>query len=316
MASEDKLVAQAVVGIAAGIYFFWDGFRKLKLKKTVEAIATSKVRSVAMGTVELAGIARPAAQVLDPIFQQPCVLYRVVVKEHRKSGKNSKWVTIYQSDSFAHPFWLEDDTGKIMVFPHACDPHLKEDVNEEAGGLFAGLSNSSEPVQSFARSLNRGMARLKVEANIVREHEPVYVLGYAAPSRDPYTFREKVAQKTGIDLTQIARLLKSNSEKMKALDKNGDGSVDAQEWTEGLDRFRKEVEAAEAKPEPEPPTPERELIRVLIRKSPEGLLVISDGSEDELVSSLGTWAALEVFGGALLSLGCAAYLLHYFGYLA
>src|SRR5688500_10137500 len=103
--NDGRDVFMAAFGAGWGVWQFFHGFRKLKLKRTIEGLATSKVRSMAMGTVELSGVARCASQILDPIYQQLCALYKVVVQEYRRSGKSGSWHTIYERDSCAQPFF-------------------------------------------------------------------------------------------------------------------------------------------------------------------------------------------------------------------
>jgi hypothetical protein len=45
----------AVIAVAAGVYLFYRGFRKLQRKRLILNIPTSKVRSASMGLVEVNG---------------------------------------------------------------------------------------------------------------------------------------------------------------------------------------------------------------------------------------------------------------------
>ncbi|MEK7388786.1 MAG: GIDE domain-containing protein [Elusimicrobiota bacterium] len=292
----------AVFGAATGLWFFAQGFRRLKLKKLVEGTATSKVRSVAMGTVELFGSAREAASLPDPIFAKPCVYYRVLVEERRGSGKNARWETMFKQDSADQPFWLQDETGRILVLPSGAELYIEQDINQTLGGLPIFSRGAQDPVEEFARKAAGGWGTRRVQAWIIRPDEPVYVLGWACAASDPMTLREKAGRRMRELFLESVRRLKAEPARMKQLDLNGDGNVDAQEWDRGLEQCRRELEKDTSH------SPETSKATDIIRKSPEGLLVLSDKPESKLVSHL-LWAAfLKVAGGPILALACLAYL--------
>jgi hypothetical protein len=303
----------AVLGLGLGLYFFWKGFRELKLKKLIDGIATSKVRSLAMGTVELFGRTESFQDLVDPVYELACVYYEVEAKEQRGSGKNSSWVTIYRNRS-PFPFYLADETGRIPVLPAGAKLYMDRDLDFTTNAVdrfFA--ASAADPVQRFVSRLSCASgATVRIEATILREQEPLYVLGYAAPSLTPLTLGERIsgaARQAAASLLELARQLKADPARMKALDKNKDGTVDAQEWDEGLKAYRAEMDQ-KAQVEALAPLPPEEIV---VRKSPEGLLILSDKSEKDIVKSLGRRAFLEILGGPALVLWCAAYLGRHLG---
>lgn len=305
MSDDGEALLVGLIFAAAGLACVAAGFKRLRLKKLVEGLATSKVRSMAVGVVELAGAAEPVGELLDPIFGRPCALYHVLVEEHRRSGKRSRWVKIHERNSYAAPFRLRDETGGVLVLPHGVEPYLREDVSHQTGMLF---SSAPEPVTRYLDAVGGGGfgRSRRLTACIVRPGERVYVLGYAAPAEDPLTLREKLLEKTAAPLQAAARRLKCSPERMKALDTDGDGRVDEREWDAGLQAFYRELHrsgggAAAGAAAGDPP--------LLVRRSPEGLLVISDRSEEDLVAHLGWKCFLQVLGGAAATIGASAYLL-------
>ncbi|MDD5086676.1 MAG: hypothetical protein PHV16_02895, partial [Candidatus Nanoarchaeia archaeon] len=60
---------------AAGVFLFWEGIKTLKHKRLIENIPTSKIRSLAMGLVEIYGEVVPAyKEVLkSPFSNKDCV---------------------------------------------------------------------------------------------------------------------------------------------------------------------------------------------------------------------------------------------------
>jgi len=236
------------------------------------------------------------------------VFYAVKVQEERGSGKNSRWVTIYEEDSSQHPFWLLDDTGRVPVLPLGAEVYLQSDLDLQTGLLSWPWKGQEDAVTRFLDGLpGRTRKTLRLSAQIVREGEPVYVLGFASPLEEPQGLGQSVARRLQLSLRELARRLRADPERLRALDKNKDEAIDAQEWEEGLRRLKEELEREAS--EGQNPNP------ALIRRSPEGLLVIADKPERELLAALGRYAAWKVLGGPALALASAAYLAGRFGLL-
>src|ERR1039458_4848350 len=106
------MVGAACIGI--GLYGFFWGLRCYQRKRLLQNTPMSKVDAVALGMAELCGRAAPHESMTSPIEQLPCVYWRYKVEEWRQAGKSSSWVTIDSAESHV-PFYLEDETGKILV---------------------------------------------------------------------------------------------------------------------------------------------------------------------------------------------------------
>ncbi|MAG73539.1 hypothetical protein CL620_04435 [archaeon] len=125
--AEGEIIIYAVIGFGAGLYFFFKGFSLWRRKKLIENIPTSKVRSIAMGLVEVFGKAVKGTKLLEsPFSLAKCVYYSYLVEEYRKQGKHSRWVTI-RKDQSGIPFYLKDDTGKVLVDPIGADVDIPSD---------------------------------------------------------------------------------------------------------------------------------------------------------------------------------------------
>lgn len=112
-------VRMAILGavcFGGGLFAFFWGLRCYQRKRLLQNTPTSKVEAVALGLAELCGRAVPHESIASPIAQVPCVYWRYKVEEWRSSGKSSSWVTIDSGEKRV-PFYLQDDTGKIMVIP-------------------------------------------------------------------------------------------------------------------------------------------------------------------------------------------------------
>ncbi|MBW2968259.1 hypothetical protein KY362_07270, partial [Candidatus Woesearchaeota archaeon] len=78
MADSDNLFLYLVIGFGFGIYLFIKGFSWFRLKRMVENIPTSKIRSLAMGLVEIYGsVVLFEDKVLkSPFTGKDCVYYK------------------------------------------------------------------------------------------------------------------------------------------------------------------------------------------------------------------------------------------------
>ena len=127
MSNKNGDIFAAFVGLIAGAGMFYAGFRARQRYKIIERTPTSKVRSMAVGLVEVSGKVE-SAEILyqSPFAQAECVYYSYKVEERRRSGKSHKWVTIEQGETDS-PFYLRDETGRVLVDPRGADCSLDTD---------------------------------------------------------------------------------------------------------------------------------------------------------------------------------------------
>ena len=90
--SDSRPIVWCVIGLVAGIYIFFQGFRLLQRRQLLLNTPVSKIRSASLGMVELSGLAIGPYTVVAPITERPCYYYRSVVWEWKRSGKSSQWV--------------------------------------------------------------------------------------------------------------------------------------------------------------------------------------------------------------------------------
>ncbi|MBU0530194.1 MAG: GIDE domain-containing protein [Candidatus Aenigmatarchaeota archaeon] len=123
-----RLLAYAFVGLFIGISMFVGGLLLFKRKRLIENIPTSKVRSIAMGLVEIFGKVMPTEGVLlkSPFSNKDCLYYKYQIQEYRSSGKSGRWVTI-KHDEKRLRFYLKDDTGKVLVDSEGAKVDIKRD---------------------------------------------------------------------------------------------------------------------------------------------------------------------------------------------
>ncbi|MBI5389437.1 hypothetical protein HZB01_03595 [Candidatus Woesearchaeota archaeon] len=129
ISASGKVFIYSAVGFFTGLYLFYKGFTWLQQKKMIENTPTSKVRSIAMGRVEVYGAAVPdKGKVLQsPLSRKNCVYYRCIIEEYRHAGKSSRWVTL-KDENDGIPFFLQDETGKVLVDPIGADIEIPKDA--------------------------------------------------------------------------------------------------------------------------------------------------------------------------------------------
>ena len=139
------LVIYLILGIIFGIFLFGFSFVLRHRKNLIENIPTSKVRSLAMGLVEVEGKAASYRLVWDtPFSLKHAVYYKFEVRE--KHGK--EWKTILERET-TDCFYVEDDTGKVLVNPVGADFELDTD-HKYSMNIFGG-----ENEKAFKEGLTR-----------------------------------------------------------------------------------------------------------------------------------------------------------------
>ncbi len=145
-----EIVIPVVVFISGGVVFFF-GFNKMRRVKLIQDTPRSKVRSIAMGLVEIHGFAEPQGILIAPFSKTECVYYKYKIKEYKKkTSRDSKgrthtsysWETVGRGEKRI-PFFAKDDTGRVLVNPYGatCHVNCKKAFYQKTGfmGSFSGI---------------------------------------------------------------------------------------------------------------------------------------------------------------------------------
>ena len=127
-----------VVLLLGGLFTFYKSLKNLKKKRLFENIPTSKMRSIAMGLVEIKGKIKVADKTLeDPFDEKECVYWNVTIEEYVKRGKRRTWVTRHRLKKSV-TFFLSDDTGSVLINSNkAYMNNIKRDSEIETATLFS-----------------------------------------------------------------------------------------------------------------------------------------------------------------------------------
>ena len=190
------------LALCTGALAFLHGFRSLRLQRLIRDTPTAKVRSLAMGLVELQGALRGRSRVNAPFTSKDCVWWEVELQTLRQSNKGLKqWHTVHRERS-GHPFFIDDGTGTALVYPQDADVRAGHVVTEETHGF-----GVPEPYASFMENRALGMRHLwsigpmRFRERTLEDGRAVYVLGRAEPRPRAVevSMDEEVLEATGTD---------------------------------------------------------------------------------------------------------------------
>lgn len=170
----------ALLGIGAGVYLFYRGFRMLQRKRLIEDTPTSKIRSAAIGLVEVSGLANGPYTMPAPVSQLPCYMHRTMVWIYVQSGKNKRWKKVVDA-SLHVPFYLEDETGRVLIDPSGAELDIHRDFQQEyQHGLFQDDPIPSNVAHFLAMHAVSRDHPIKIEEYCIKPKNALFILGTLA----------------------------------------------------------------------------------------------------------------------------------------
>jgi hypothetical protein len=130
----------AVAGVICGPYFFFRGFGLLQRKRLIMDTPRSTIRAAALGPVEVSGKAVGPYTLVAPLSQCDCLYYRMVVESNPHGDLQEKMREL------CAPFFLDDGTGRLMIYPEGCELQMpaSSDRSEYGKAAAAMVSRSAE----------------------------------------------------------------------------------------------------------------------------------------------------------------------------
>ena len=131
-ASGNEDFIMAAVFSLVGLIAIFLGFIKLRKFRLIKDTPRSKIRSLAMGIVEIHGSvgAFNEALITAPFSKSECVYYKYSIKEYRrkssgkKGGSTYTWETV-SSGNRGVPFLAIDETGQVCVNPDGAESEIR-----------------------------------------------------------------------------------------------------------------------------------------------------------------------------------------------
>jgi hypothetical protein len=167
-----------MIGTGVGIYLFSHGFQLLQRKRLIENTPSSKIRSAAMGLVELNGLACGPYTLQAPITGVPCFYYRTMVWQWKQQGKSKSWVKV-ADENFHVPFYLDDGTGQMLVNPQGAELDIHRDFQDEfSTSMFSSSLQTPKNITNFLATHGIDTDKqIKVEEYCIRPKNALFVLG-------------------------------------------------------------------------------------------------------------------------------------------
>ena len=166
------------LGICLGLYMFYRGFGMLAEKRLILNTPTSKVRSASLGLVELNGLAAGPNTMYAPITSQPCYYYRTVAWQLKSSGNRKNWTKV-ADETMQLPFYLDDNSGRVLIDPSGAEMDIHHDFHVEYGSPLVPASfDVPGNVLSFLSRYDVNTdQRLRVEEYCIKPKNALFVLG-------------------------------------------------------------------------------------------------------------------------------------------
>jgi hypothetical protein len=150
----------------------------LRRKRLILNTPTSKVRSAAMGLVEVNGLAGGPYVMNAPITGLPCYYHRSIAWQWKQSGKSKSWQKV--ADESRHLlFFVDDNTGRVLVNPQGAEMDIHRDFHEEySTSLFSSGLDVPATVSIFL--MRHGIStdkKIKVEEYCIKPKNALFILG-------------------------------------------------------------------------------------------------------------------------------------------
>lgn len=170
-----------LVVLIVPLLFAVQGYKFLRISRTIEDLPTYKIRSLPMGLVEVKGKILPIDNevLVSPITKKNCIYYKLEVytfERHKKGGRSKRTLLLEIKNK---PFYIQDETGAVMVDPKKYS-HIEAKLVAKYGPLEISLNPYLRQFLSskiFAFPLYSG--NIYVEEYIIEPGDEIYVLGTA-----------------------------------------------------------------------------------------------------------------------------------------
>lgn len=173
-----NLLIFALSGIPLGVYWFYKGFRLLQRKRLILNTPASRIRSASMGLVEISGLAAGPHVITSPLKQAECYYYRSIAWQLKQQGKNAQWVKVAE-ETLHVPFYVDDNTGKVLVDPRGAEMDLHCDLSEQyhKSMLFDGPAMPGAVADFLMKHGVDPDKRIKIEEYCIKPKNFLFVLG-------------------------------------------------------------------------------------------------------------------------------------------
>jgi len=209
----------ALAACLAGPVMFMRGFATLRMRQLMLNTPTARIRSMAMGLVEVNGTVGARSSVSAPFSGRPCAYWEIDIATR---GRNT-WTTVHKNCS-GNPFFLRDETGVALVYPRGAETKVQFGISEECMGVTLPACYSQYlDEQNLAMRHVWRMGEMRFRERILEEGQNVFVLGTAMPRPRALSISDDVVlAATGTDDAH-AHHIQTTSEEVSAVIRQGTG---------------------------------------------------------------------------------------------
>jgi hypothetical protein len=280
MSSGGDFSAALVFGLGAGVFFFFKGFKAFREYRVLEDTPEIPIRSMPMGLVEIHGKAKGDNTVHSPVTSTPCLFYKVDVERWIQDRNGGHW-SHYHTDADGPLFYLEDETGRVLVNAHNAEYDL---------------------IQTARRQVRGGTGHHSLGSLLTGKGDPMLTTTPAGYISDATL------------LTYVASLPGGPAFSLRGGFSLGTGMSSAYQLTEYLILPDHWYDVTGTCTE-NPAAKDNHDRNMIVKGQNDPTFLISWRSEKQLESRLRSKALLQIFGGAALSITCLALLLAKLGWL-
>lgn len=198
--SADEVLMAIIIVIGMIILYFVMAYLNSKKIRTFTTLATSKIRSAAIGEVEIVGVVENKGEILtSPFSGKPCYAYSAVLYKkrprkwfrtelQRKMDSGERWDMLFRQTKI-NPIIIRDDTGSMLV-----DAERAEKIDYNCYYNYRGIQ---WPIEGNNESIefSKALARLEL-ANDMPPHPDTSLVKikyfFARLYRQPYKLTEKM----------------------------------------------------------------------------------------------------------------------------
>jgi hypothetical protein len=181
-------VAGIGIGVLAGAWLVWLGFKRWRQRNLMKNTPTESVQALSIGPSEIKGTA--VTENRDPLpapfTSEECVLAKYEVKEYDDDDDDSggSWKTV-EEDTVFNPFHVDDGTGSVLIKPHE-ETTYELDPEDWTETYVDSSARGPDRIQNFVRQhpdlgfpddrSGKDNDR-KYRQNLIRDGESVYIFG-------------------------------------------------------------------------------------------------------------------------------------------
>jgi hypothetical protein len=186
----------ASAAAVGGIVMFVRGFRTWTERRLIQNTPTARIRSMAMGLVEIEGVVEPRSVLAAPFSGHECAYWQVDISTRTKDG----WNVVHRNSSH-HPFYLRDQTGVALIYPEGGECKVAFGVEEVCSGPFLPECYS-EYIKSEHLTMVSLMSagQMRFRERVMQTGQTAFVLGSAMPRANAVSLSDGEAMEaTGTD---------------------------------------------------------------------------------------------------------------------